>query len=790
MPTGRIFPLAAPSRRFPRPSPYRTCPRPYTFPTKSGVKTVLVEIHLDSGPVYISQGGVSATGRFYEPRLTSISTISREIPYITGMYRAGDVTLNLASPNREWETIAANEPILHRRVYISYANASEPLERAARIFTGTIADYEFAGGMLQLTCRDLTFDRFDQPLCANIPLINETNFANMPPSAHYKGFLCPTTYGGWQANFTNASTGNLPLPAYLVDPAIGQANYRYLLAVYRKTGNFDLSSLTYSAIGLVVTSSNSTVRRYGTTWVGAAPTVTEVLLSGDIYAVYADFSSDQRGDPDDGKEITWRAQTLLTNSPPRQLVNWLVSWVPELKSTDFDISSNSIGVDRAVGNSSYQEAFDSANDEGAVSLVWIGGTPIFLFADIIRKFTESYRMGLYTTRGGSYGLYFWGHLGTSDSSLSVSTLDAPITVDESIDIIAGSYKCTNLKEVATEVITFARRNPVDDKFTESLVVSDSTALTQLGRKRQKTLESSFLWDSVQNASDATLDLMSPLNRIHEFRLPIEWLYDLELTRLIKIKHRHMPGSYMREVMRDAPSAYWRFGEKIGTTAYDISGNALNGTYTGGYTLDRIGALTGDANSAVLLDGSTGYITVADNPLLDPGDTFTLAAWIYLTDDAGDRTIVSKGTNGYQLYTNARSLYLAKIGVGNIASSNVTIAASTWTHVVATKNGATTKLYINGVDVTNAGVDQTITATAIALNIGRETSSAAAFLSGSLDEVAIWPTALSAARVRILYLAGKARYSPESVSRIVSLEADFNPSNLSILVRTLEIKLAL
>ena len=175
-----------------------------------------MEIHLDRGTLYISQEGIAATGRFYEPRLLSLSPISREISYITGMYRAGDVTLNIASPDREWETILANEPILHRRVYISYANVSEPLERASRVFTGTITDFEFGDGEIRLTCRDLTFDRFDQPLCTNIPLLNDTNFANIPPNAFYRGYLCPTTYGNWQLLFTNATTGNLPLPAYVL----------------------------------------------------------------------------------------------------------------------------------------------------------------------------------------------------------------------------------------------------------------------------------------------------------------------------------------------------------------------------------------------------------------------------------------------------------------------------------------------------------------------------------------------------------------------------------------------
>ena len=124
MATGRNFPFPAPSRRFPKPSPHRLCPSIYTLPVADSIKTILVEIQLGSRTIYLSQEGVSATGRFYEPRILSMSPITREISYITGMYRTGDVTIELASPQREWETIIANESILHRRIHINYATTN------------------------------------------------------------------------------------------------------------------------------------------------------------------------------------------------------------------------------------------------------------------------------------------------------------------------------------------------------------------------------------------------------------------------------------------------------------------------------------------------------------------------------------------------------------------------------------------------------------------------------------------------------------------------------------------
>src|SRR5437588_12014150 len=51
-------------------------------------------------------------------------------------------------------------------------------------------------------------------------------------------------------------------------------------------------------------------------------------------------------------------------------------------------------------------------------------------------------------------------------------------------------------------------------------------------------------------------------------------------------------------------SYWRLGESSGTTACDSYG-ANAGTYQGGFTLGRVGAIAGDPDTAVELDGAGG-----------------------------------------------------------------------------------------------------------------------------------------------------------------------------------------
>ncbi|MDT8304217.1 MAG: LamG domain-containing protein, partial [Sedimentisphaerales bacterium] len=66
--------------------------------------------------------------------------------------------------------------------------------------------------------------------------------------------------------------------------------------------------------------------------------------------------------------------------------------------------------------------------------------------------------------------------------------------------------------------------------------------------------------------------------------------------------------------------WWRFEEGSGTTAYDSSGNGLDGTLVGGatWTDGRIGG-------GIELDGTSGYVSVPDFELTT--DSITFVSWV-------------------------------------------------------------------------------------------------------------------------------------------------------------------
>jgi hypothetical protein len=202
-------------------------------------------------------------------------------------------------------------------------------------------------------------------------------------------------------------------------------------------------------------------------------------------------------------------------------------------------------------------------------------------------------------------------------------------------------------------------------------------------------------------------------------------------------------------------SYWRLGESSGTVACDSKGLA-SGNLQGGVTLGRPGALTGDPDTAAGFDGSTGSVSVPHVSALNVGDRFSIEAWVKRGTIGGsaNQVIASKQNGAWALMFNtSNKLVLRRSNVADVASSTVTVADTTgWHHLVATKNGTTVKLYLDGADMTGTVSNQTMADNTLPLAIGQ--SSSTAFLAGTIDEVALYNAPLSAVQVADHYRAGR------------------------------------
>jgi hypothetical protein len=78
-----------------------------------------------------------------------------------------------------------------------------------------------------------------------------------------------------------------------------------------------------------------------------------------------------------------------------------------------------------------------------------------------------------------------------------------------------------------------------------------------------------------------------------------------------------------------PTTYWKFNEGSSNFA-DSSGNSLTGTANGGITYSQTSLLPNDSDTSILLNGTTGRVSVADNALLRFSDSMTLFGWFQPT----------------------------------------------------------------------------------------------------------------------------------------------------------------
>ncbi|HEX5095302.1 MAG TPA: LamG-like jellyroll fold domain-containing protein, partial [Acidimicrobiia bacterium] len=220
-------------------------------------------------------------------------------------------------------------------------------------------------------------------------------------------------------------------------------------------------------------------------------------------------------------------------------------------------------------------------------------------------------------------------------------------------------------------------------------------------------------------------------------------------------------SYASAVLADAPRAYWRLGDTSGTTAADSSPNAYSGTYVGGVTLNAAGALTGIANPAATFDGANDHMIRNPFPGM-PTTAMTVDLWIKTNDTTKEAGIASYASTASVDEFQLRDQRNLKVYIrGTSVTTGVVLNDGNWHHLAVTwtSAGGALAVYKDGAlaftGTLRAGYAMTTGGAWIlgqeqdALGGGFETSQA---YLGTLDEVAVYPSALPAARVQAHYNA--------------------------------------
>ncbi len=184
-------------------------------------------------------------------------------------------------------------------------------------------------------------------------------------------------------------------------------------------------------------------------------------------------------------------------------------------------------------------------------------------------------------------------------------------------------------------------------------------------------------------------------------------------------------------------------------ANDSSGNGYNGTATGGYLY-----VDGVNGQGIDFDGASGFIGISNaTDWPSEAEPRTMSAWL-LTHSVADgyRFAVAYGTaaTGQAMFLGINGTTLYGGGYGDDVAQTGFWIIDEWYHTALTYDGTVARLYANGVEIASDEKDWGLTLNRA--RIGQQINDLSEFWDGTVDDVYIYSSALSAEE--IAYLGGR------------------------------------
>lgn len=206
------------------------------------------------------------------------------------------------------------------------------------------------------------------------------------------------------------------------------------------------------------------------------------------------------------------------------------------------------------------------------------------------------------------------------------------------------------------------------------------------------------------------------------------------------------NTYATEVLADSPLAYYRQGEASGSTMFDSSGNgSRDGTYFNSPTLGVSGLLTSGTDTAVTYNGTTQYGENSFSSWMNVS-TVTIEAIIKTTTTSG--TVFGRGgsNRNYRLGVSAGKAFI-EVSVGGtfpfLASSSLVNDGNPH-HIAGTWDGSTSTIYVDGVSRGTLSASGGLSTAGNPLRVAARSGDS--FFAGTVEECALYGTALSSTRI--------------------------------------------
>jgi hypothetical protein len=195
-------------------------------------------------------------------------------------------------------------------------------------------------------------------------------------------------------------------------------------------------------------------------------------------------------------------------------------------------------------------------------------------------------------------------------------------------------------------------------------------------------------------------------------------------------------------------AAYGFEEPSGTTVQDSSSRANNGTYA-----NATRSASGKHGAALSFNGSNAAVTVPDSASLRLTTGMTLEAWVNPAAGGNWRTVVLKQQANdlvYGLYgnddANRPSAWLYTSASQPSVTGSAALALNTWTHLAATYDGSTLRMYVNGTQTGSRAISGSLANGTGPLKIGGNALWGEWF-SGLIDDVRVYNRSLTAGEIQ-------------------------------------------
>lgn len=221
-----------------------------------------------------------------------------------------------------------------------------------------------------------------------------------------------------------------------------------------------------------------------------------------------------------------------------------------------------------------------------------------------------------------------------------------------------------------------------------------------------------------------------------------------------------PGSpsYVAEVLADAPDRYWRFEETTGDPVEQIG--STTGTWTGAdFDLAVAGRIDSGVSIGLVTPGT--YYTVAPFIGASALEPLTVEFWFKSSTNTGNRAVYSEALSSVagrywnvSTATDKLAVVVRNADTPTFRTSTATVVDGSWHHcVVVIGADHSNTFYIDGVlDSAQAHRTQSTTSFNAAAIGAIPRSTPADFISGSVDELALYRKELSPTRIAAHYAA--------------------------------------